>query len=117
MEVGTEMTFTAAVKNGAATADGGVLWSVAPAERAPLAEGTKITPDGGILTVDENEANTILLVTATSKKDDRKYGTYLVQLYGKLNVEITADGSVPTSVQAGTAPVSCWLPPIGAPNK
>jgi len=89
-----------------------VTWSVAALDGTPLKSGTRIDPDTGILTVDENETPRELVVTATSKLDDRQKGSYHVKVYGKLNVRLTlADSNVGvTSIQAGkTIQVKAWL--------
>jgi len=99
LEVNHSLTFSAKVQlNGADAKSQDVTWSVAPGGKLPL-NGTSIS-DAGVLTVGENEPNTQLIITATSKLDDRQKSTYTITVLGKSNVQITTEGGV-ASLQAG----------------
>ncbi len=100
VEVGKTLTFSAAVSLDGASVDEDVIWSVAPAVRTPLAEGTNINETTGLLTVADDEPNSQLVVTAALKRDDRNINTFTVDVYGKLNVKLTAEGDV-TAIRAG----------------
>ena len=75
MYPGTAMSFTAAVV-ASGIIDQGITWSISAS--ADFASGTKIDPYSGYLTIDPDEENTSITVTAKSVADSTKSGTAAV---------------------------------------
>ena len=77
----TAMSFTAAVVT-SGIVDDSVRWSISAS--ADFASGTKIDPYSGYLTIDEEEENTEITVTAKSVVDSTKSGTATVTVVNPL---------------------------------
>ncbi|MDR2500943.1 MAG: hypothetical protein LBD37_07695 [Treponema sp.] len=105
---GKTKQFAAAVAVKAA-ADKGVRWSVTGA----LSPGTVITPEGGFLTVGEDETSTALKVTATALYDKSKTGRASVTVASVQSVSISPTSG--TAFRGGAFPFTAAIEGAGEP--